>query len=566
MSVNERYAPALPDEPEGWHQINWSQAHRQVRGTQIRIAKATRDGNRRRVKSLQRMLTRSFYGKALAVKRVTENRGKRTTGVDGVLWATPDAKWKAVLSLTRRGYKPQPLKRVFIPKQNGKKRPLGIPTMMDRAMQALYLLALEPVSETLADRNSYGFRPERSTADAIEQCFISLSRKNSAQWVLEGDIEGCFDNISHDWLVDHVQMDRVILHKWLKAGYVDSNRLFPTLAGTPQGGIISPTLSNLALDGLEGELETQFGLKNTKKSYKHKVNLVRYADDFIITGISKEILVDEVKPLVEDFLAQRGLRFSAEKTRITHIEDGFDFLGQNVRKYNGKLLIKPSRKNVKAFLDKVRGIVKGNPTVPHEVLIRMLNPVIRGWANYHRHVVAKETFGWIDFQLWKMLWSWSKRRHPNKGRRWIKKKYFQSIGSRNWVFATKIGKTDEGKPERSVLVYTSGTPIKRHTKIKGEANPFDPEWESYFEARISAKMKESLKSRPKLFGLWLEQEGCCLICRERITRESGWHAHHLVWRTAGGSDKAGNLVMLHPNCHRQLHSEGLSVKKPGYDS
>lgn len=563
-TYENRYVPALPDVPMGWNQINWRFVHRKVRGTQIRIAKATKVGDWRKVKSLQRLLIRSFYGKALAVKRVTENRGKRTAGVDGVVWSTPEAKWEAVLSLSRRGYRPRPLKRVYIPKQHGKKRPLGIPTMMDRAMQALYLLALEPVSETLADRDSYGFRLERSTADAIEQCFITLSRKYSARWVLEGDIEGCFDNINHDWLINHTPLDKVVLRKWLKAGYVDSRLLFPTKAGTPQGGIISPTLANLALDGLEGELESHFGTRNTKKSYKHKVNLVRYADDFIITGISKELLEDEVKPLVEKFLAKRGLRLSSEKTRVTHIEEGFDFLGQNVRKYNGKMLIKPSRKNVNTFLEKVREIVKGNPTLPQADLIRMLNPVIRGWANYHRHVVAKKIFGWVDFQLWKLLWSWSRRRHPNKGRRWIRKRYFQSIGSRHWVFADRQGNSvDDGLSDRAVLVYASDIPIQRHTKIKGEANPFDPCWETYFEARVDAKMKGLLKPRSLLRGLWMEQSGKCLLCNAHITFETGWHSHHLIQRVAGGSDKADNLVLLHPNCHMQLHSEGLSVRKPG---
>lgn len=271
--------PASSHFPENWHAINWHLVQRKVRGLQVRIAQATKEGQWRQVQKLQRLLTHSFAARALAVRRVTENRGKNTPGVDGELWSTPTSKWKAIERLKRTGYRPKPLRRVYIPKANGKRRPLGIPTMLDRAMQALYLLALEPVSETTADRNSYGFRPQRSTADAIEQCFINLSRKNSAEWVLEGDIRGCFDNISHDWLLAHVPMDKQVLQKWLKAGYMESNRLNPTEAGTPQGGIISPVLANLALDGLEKVLEEHFGEKNTKKSYKTKVNYVRYADD-----------------------------------------------------------------------------------------------------------------------------------------------------------------------------------------------------------------------------------------------------------------------------------------------
>ena len=242
--------------PEGsWHQIDWSKAIQHVRRVQLRIAKATRKGKTRKVKTLQRLLTHSFHAKALAVKRVTENQGKATPGVDGQTWPTPDAKFQAISSLNRKGYKPLPLRRVYIPKSNNKMRPLGIPTMKDRTMQALHKLALEPVAETLADGNSYGFRPERACADAIEQSFSDLCRKKSAQWILEGDIKSCFDEISHDWLMSNILMDKGILRKWLKAGYIDRKKLFPTEAGTPQGGIISPTLSNMALDGLEKVLK-----------------------------------------------------------------------------------------------------------------------------------------------------------------------------------------------------------------------------------------------------------------------------------------------------------------------
>jgi RNA-directed DNA polymerase len=231
-----------------------------VRRLQARIVEATREGRKSRVKALQWILTHSFNGKALAVKRVTENQGKKTPGVDGVTWSTPEAKSQAVLSLSRRGYQPKPLRRVYIPKAHGKMRPLGIPTLKDRAMQALYLLALEPVAETTADRHSFGFRPERSTADAIEQCFNALAKRCSPQWILEGDIKGCFDNISHEWLLTNTLMDRTILQKWLKAGYMENRQLFPTQAGTPQGGIISPTLANLVLDELEAKLKTACGI------------------------------------------------------------------------------------------------------------------------------------------------------------------------------------------------------------------------------------------------------------------------------------------------------------------
>ncbi|BCA80734.1 group II intron reverse transcriptase/maturase [Desulfuromonas sp. AOP6] len=554
---NDEQGPASSHFPDNWHAIDWRLVQRKVRGLQVRIAQATKEGQLRRVQKLQRLLVHSFAARALAVRRVTENRGKKTPGVDGELWSTPDSKWKAIDRLRRNGYRPKPLRRVYIPKANGKRRPLGIPTMLDRAMQALYLLVLEPVSETTADRNSYGFRPQRSTADAIEQCFVILSRKNSAEWVLECDIKGCFDSISHDWLLTHVPMDKRILRKWLKAGYMESNRLNPTEAGTPQGGNVSPALANLALDGLEGVLEEHFGSKNTKKSYKTKVNYVRYADDFVITGISKELLENEVKPIVEAFMAERGLQLSPEKTVVTHICEGFDFLGQNIRKYNDKLLIKPSRDNLRNFLVKVRDVVKRNPTVPTERLIMQLNPLLRGWANYHRHVVAKATYNYVDYRVWKLLWQWCRRRHLNRRKRWIKDKYFKKVGNRSWVFQSA---TSGG--EKLSLVYASDTPIKRHTKIQAEANLYDPQFEKYFEKRLEQFWKSSTVIRRKLYGLWKEQDKRCLVCHHLITQESDWDIHHLIRCVDGGSDNLSNLVVLHPTCHRQLHAAGLTVRKP----
>ena len=359
-------AGAAPHSPNDWHSINWKQVSEEVRRLQARIVKATKEGKGGKVKALQHLLTRSFSGKALAVRRVTENQGRKTPGVDRVTWDSPEKKWSAIHSLKRRGYKPRPLRRVYIPKSNGKWRPLGIPTMMDRAMQALYLLALDPIAETQADSNSYGFRKGRSCADAIEQCFVALSRGTCAEWILEGDIKACFDRISHKWLMTHIPMDKVILQKWLKAGYMDKSVFYETEDGTPQGGIISPVLANMALDGLERRLLKKF--RPNTHSHKaggskiKKVNVVRYADDFIITGISKELLEDEVKPLVIGFLRERGLELSDEKTTITHIKDGFDFLGQNARKYDGKYLTKPSKKNVKTFIAGIREVIKANKT------------------------------------------------------------------------------------------------------------------------------------------------------------------------------------------------------------
>ena len=434
---------ALSHAPNDWYAVDWRRVERNVRGMQIRIAKATRDGRWRRVKALQRMLTRTLSAKLYAVRRVTQNQGARTAGVDRELWDSPESRRLAVDRLKRRGYKPLPLRRVFIPKANGKERPLGIPTMHDRAMQALYLLALEPVAESTSDPNSYGFRQNRSTADAMGQLRVCLSRKDSSQWVLEADIKGCFDYINHDWLERNVPMDTTILRKWLKAGLIYKGQLQATEAGTPQGGIISPTLANVTLNGLERGLDAHLRAKfSVAKAKKLKINLVRYADDFVITGVSKEILANEVRPWVEAFLVVRGLQLSEEKTRITHIDQGFDFLGWNFRKYSGKFLIKPSKKNAQAFYRKVAETISGNKTVKQESLIRLLNPMLRGWAQYHCPVSAKRAYSRMEHLVFQRLWRWSRRRHPQKNTGWVRKKYFHSVGDRQWVFAVPVVRTD----------------------------------------------------------------------------------------------------------------------------
>jgi RNA-directed DNA polymerase len=474
---------APPASVLSWDQINWDQTRQEVTRLQARIAKATKAGRWNRVQALQRLLTRSHSGKLLAVKRVTENSGKRTAGVDGRVWATPASKIKAAQSLAHRGYQPLPLRRVYIPKSNGKERPLGIPCMFDRAMQALWLLALNPVAETTADPNSYGFRPKRSTADAIEQCFCCLSKRDSAQWILEGDIRGCFDNISHDWLLSNVPMDKGVLRKWLRAGFVDKGVLFPTEAGTPQGGIASPVLANLVLDGLEDAVRSALGpTKNARQPAK--AHVVRYADDFIVTGANRDLLEQRVKPAVETFLAARGLQLAPEKTLITHISRGFDFLGQNVRKYGNKLLTKPARKSVKSLLNKLREVMGKNKAATQAKLIMLLNPVIRGWAMYHRHGAAKATFARIDHLVWTRLWRWAKRRHPRKNARWVKARYFHRVGWRDWLFATSDSRV--GGALQYELFRASTLPIRRHTKIRGDANPFDPAWTAYFQRRSYA--------------------------------------------------------------------------------
>jgi RNA-directed DNA polymerase len=558
-----RSAGAVSRDPAAWHAINWRRTLRIVRRLQVRIVKAIQAGRWGKVHALQHLLTHSFSAKALAVRRVTENQGKRTPGVDGVTWKTPEQKAAAMGTLRQRGYRPQPLRRVYIAKSNGKRRGLGIPCMTDRAMQALYLLSLDPIAETQADPNSYGFRTHRAPADAIEQCFNVLAKTASPQWILEGDIRACFDELSHEWLLAHIPMDTAILRKWLKAGYMERNILHPTEAGTPQGGICSPVIANMALDGLEARLRTAFPryVWNGQKQVCPKVNLIRLADDFIITGATKELLEHDVKPVVEAFLRERGLTLSPEKTVMTHITMGADFLGQHLRKYQGKLLIKPSAKSIKALVRNVRGVIKANQSAAAGTLICQLNPLIRGWAMYHRHVVSAKVFQSVDHAIFQALWRWAKRRHPNKGARWVKARYFRSLGGRNWVFTGTV-RGPKGQSRTVHLFAAHSLPITRHPKIASQANPYDPQWDHVLEARLGRKMMASFKGRKALLHLWTRQQGRCPHCHAGITTTTGWHLHHKVWRSHGGSDTVDNRVLLHPTCHRQLHHALGSTSMP----
>ena len=555
---------AVSSEAKEWYAIDWQTIHRNVRRLQVRIAQATKEGRWGKARALQRLLTHSHSGKVLAVRRVTENDGKKTPGVDREIWDTSEKKIRAVHELKRRGYQPQPLRRVYIPKSDGQTmRPLGIPTMIDRAMQALHLLALDPVAETTADKNSYGFRQQRSCADAIQQCFNALTNA-STQWILEGDIRSCFDQISHDWLMAHVPMDRVILQKWLKSGYMDKHVFHETTEGTPQGGIISPALANMALNGLERVLKEKYPSRRVKSfgNQNPSVNFIRYADDFIVTGKSKELLERDIKPLIEQFLRERGLELSLSKTVITHVKTGFDFLGQNVRRYpDGKRRIKPSKKNVKTFLEDIRRTIKAALGSSAADLIQQLNPKIRGWANYHRHTMNKSTFARVDHEIFSSLWRWAQRRHRRKPACWRKQKYFAQHKGQDWSFFGEMW-DDDSQPNKTWLLRASNTAIKRHIKVQGDANPYDPAYETYFEQREEAHMRESFRGTRILRFLWNEQSGLCPVCNMKITRITGWRLHYRVSRTMGGSTSAENCSLLHPECHDRVHRLRLSVSKP----
>jgi len=495
-----------------WQYIRWDVVMRRVKSMQRRIVKAVRAGRWNKVKVLQGILSRSYAARLLAIRRVTENRGKKTSGIDGELWDTPQKKYEAINQLKGKSYQPKPVRRIKIPKSNGKLRPLGIPTMFDRAMQALYLQTLEPISETNADLHSYGFRPFRGCADAIEQCFK-------------------FDNISNEWLLEHIPMNKIILNKWLKAGYLEKGKFFPTERGTPQGSIISPCLANLVLDGLQLAIDKACGIRYQKGNPAKRVNnpyrihLIRYADDFVVTSKDKTILEEKVKPAIEAFLLNRGLNLSKEKTFISHIDQGFDFLGQNIRKYKGKLLIKPSKKNIKTFLQKVQ-----------------------------KHVVSKDSFKLVDTKIWGMLWKWALRRHSNKGKRWVKEKYFKRYKGSNWTF---LAPNKEG--EVITLFRATNVKIQRHVKIRSAANPFDDADEIYFEQRQQYQMLNKLTGKRMHRHIYDRQKGKCALCQQTINSKTGWHLHHLNPKHLGGKWTAENLVMLHPVCHVQVHHNEVAA-------
>ena len=475
---------------DNWNSIPWFKAKAQVIRLQMRIAKAEREGRPGKVKALQRLLTTSFYGRCLAIKRVTSSKGKNTPGVDGVVIRTPNQKIKAANELKKMGYKPSPLRRIYIPKKSGKMRPLSIPTFKDRGMQALWYAALIPIAEERADKNSYGFRPKRSAKDAIEQCFIALSRKRSATLVLEGDIKACFDRIDHNWLLQNIPMDKDVLKKFLKAGFMENERRHPTKLGTPQGGIISPTLAVMALSGIEAKLVST----SQRQRNREKINFIAYADDFVVTAATEQLLKEKVLPTLVAALKEVGLELSKEKTRITSIEKGFDFLGFNIRKYRcGKLFIKPSKVNIKSFLKEIKRIIRSSGSLPIETLIHRLNQKITGWTNYYRSAVSSKVFAKIDSEIFLDLNRWILKKHPKKGKRWIIKKYYTTVKGNHWRFHCVI-KDKEGNKKILYLKLASDTHIRRHTKIKAEANPFNPRFKEYFLQR-AIKRKAKL---PKL--------------------------------------------------------------------
>ena len=567
-----------------WSQIDWKEVEIRVFKLQKRIYRASLSGDVAKVHKLQRLLLRSWCAKLLAVRRISQdNQGKNTAGVDGVKSLSPKQRLSLAESLTLTG-KGESLRRVWIPKPGRKeKRGLGIPVMEDRARQALLKLALEPEWEAKFEPNSYGFRPGRSCHDAEKAIHTAINQK--PKWVLDADISKCFDRINHNVLLQKLNTTPTMarqIRAWLKSGVLDRGEWFPTNEGTPQGGVISPLLANIALHGLEEHIKQWAETwKGRKLGNRRSISLIRYADDFVVLHKDKSV-IQQAKTLIEQWLHGLGLQLSENKTRICHtLHDteettaGFDFLGWNVRQYKvgknhsgknqqGKLLgfktiIKPSDKSIKTHYEKIVEVLDSMRGKSQEVIIDKLNPIIRGWCNYHKTVCSKDTFSKIDNLVYNKLRRWIKSRHPNKTLKWCEERYFHLTKEKKlngdkredkWVFSTPSDVPNSPVAGTHELWKHAWTPIERHIKIEGTRSPYDGDW------RYWSKRRGEYPGTPKRVAtLMKRQKGKCTRCGLYFKDGDVEEVDHIIPKAEGGKDDYKNLQLLHRHCHHQKTAE-----------
>lgn len=559
-----------------WNTIPWPLVERKVFKLQRRIYQASVRDDVKLLHRLQRLLTNSTYAKLLATRRVTQdNSGKKTAGVDGVAALKPEERLKLTMRLNLSG-KSLPVRRVWIPKPGKtEKRPLGIPTMEDRAKQALVKMALEPEWEARFEPNSYGFRPGRSCHDAIEAIFGVI--KNKEVYVLDADISGCFDNISHEGLLQKLRTiprPRKLIKGWLEAGVMEGDVFHTTKSGTPQGGVISPLLANIALHGMETATrkhllddlfrveKSRAGTDNRKRA-SLSLGIVRYADDFVILHRDRSI-IESAKAFIEEWLKNIGLELKPSKTRTGHTlkeidgETGFNFLGFNVRQYPAKCnkvgfksLIKPSKEALERHLIAIKSELRNLRGAPQIAVISKLNPIIKGWSRYYCPSVARKAFETADHRTHQKLWRWATFRHPHKGDQWIKRKYFRQHGEFVWKFMTHEGK---------FLILHSDHKIQRHVKVTGTKTPYDGDW-TYWAAR----MGRAPGIAPRVAKLLKRQNGICNYCRLYFHPEDKLEVHHLDGNHKNNAER--NLWLMHRHCHDDAHGKGVydkhySVEEP----